>query len=222
MSGAKKTDREVEIPVFDPRPSAAFAVKLLTSAHIPFVLGGRLAVWAWVRDPAEHRFTKDVDVFVPPGFAAAAVLQLRKERFAGEILNLQIGGISAQWKNLKDKTQSIKIDFIERTNPEWGDIGSLVKEAILEADEALRTVKIGSTTLPLVSIDYLILFKLVSGREKDDDDIVDLLRQSEVNVDFLRTKLKTEPTLQSCRSRFEDFLRRTHHAKAKRTYNEGF
>ncbi len=212
--GQRTTPRSRPLPVFDPGPSGAFAREALDAAQVTGVLIGRLAVWSWLADEARHRFTKDLDLAIAPADLPAVCAWL--EARGVQAHDLPMGGVAVRLPVADAGGPSVCVDFITRSNPEWGDFGLLMAELIADAVASGHTVRVGGTTLPVASPTYLALSKLVAGRDKDLEDLSDLLREAEVDVAALRTKLSTTPTLAVLRSRFEELLERVGHPLARR------
>lgn len=218
-SSKRDTPKSTPIPAFNPAQSGEFAAAALAGACVPGVLIGRLAVWSWLSNEDEHRFTKDLDLAVARADLPAVRAWLRENRVATR--ELPIGGVAVRMDSADadDETNAIRVDFIDRTSEEYGDFGDLVTAAVADAQNRNQTVRVGKANLLVVSPTYLVLLKLIAGRRKDDDDVEDLLRQAEVDVDFIRATLTSHPNLAVFRSRFEDKLVRTGHARARRDYN---
>jgi len=216
----RTTPKSTPIPSYDPAPSGDFAAQALTGAGVTGVLIGRLAVWSWLTRGDTHRFTKDVDIAVAQAELPAVRAWLRAHDIQG--LELPIGGVAVRLADpggTEDQAKTIRVDFIDRTNPEYGDFGDVVTAAVADARQRNQSVRIGKSELLVVSPTYLVLLKLIAGRGKDDDDIEDLLRQAEVDVGFLRKTMAAHPKLAAFRSRFEDKLMRMGHADARRDYD---
>ncbi|MBI2376149.1 MAG: nucleotidyltransferase [Deltaproteobacteria bacterium] len=143
---------------FDPGPSVAAAVRALEADGSRFVLIGGLALEAW----GVGRSTKDVDFAVLVGAAESAAghfdAAFRKP--------LRIGGVG-----IRDPERAIKIDFIDRRFY----FRDLYRELMEEASAANRSVSVSGIEVPLVSLEYLLATKLVSGEPKDDFDVRRLL-----------------------------------------------
>jgi hypothetical protein len=224
MSGYRRTTpRQSPVPAYDPAPSGAFAARALAGAGVEGALIGRLAVWSWLSDEGSHRFTKDVDLAVSRSDMPALRAWLATEGV--HALELPIGGVAVRLPDPTaagslDAIASVRVDFIERTNAEYGDFGDVFGAAVADAQARGQRVQIGDTALLVVSPTYLVLLKIIAGRAKDDDDIEDLLRQAEVDVDFLRETMRQHRGLAAFRTRFEDKLRRIGHAQARRDDEE--
>ncbi|MBI4817720.1 MAG: hypothetical protein HY791_15770 [Deltaproteobacteria bacterium] len=146
------------IEPFDPRPSVEAAVWALQTTQAPFVLIGGLALEAW----GVGRSTKDVDFAVPVGAAEAAAGLFDPETRKP----LRIGGVG-----IRAPKNGIKIDFIDRRFY----FRELYRELLEEAASANRSVSVSGIEVPLISLEYLLATKLVSGEPKDDFDVRRLL-----------------------------------------------
>lgn len=159
-SGNKK-DAPITLDVFDPIPSIHAAAAALDASGTPFALIGGVALDAW----GVPRATKDVDFAVPYGKAEEVAKLLEAPSL--QTRPLRIGGVA-----LRDAVRNLRIDFIDRRFY----FGPLFREAIAEAAEAARKVRVGERDVPLVSLEYLLAMKLVSGEDKDDIDAGRILR----------------------------------------------
>ncbi len=159
--------------IFDPNPSLRFALKLFLKAGVTkFALIGKLAMWVYLEDESQHEFTKDVDF-------AVFLNESNKieEQASTQGLNynhLHIGGIGIREKG-------INIDFIDRR---LHKIDRLFGEAI---ENASGEVFVDENKIPVVSLDYLIAMKMVSGEPKDDTDLKKLLCLKNVNYKKARS-----------------------------------
>jgi len=152
---------------FDPNPSLIYALQLLEEAGISiFALIGKLAMWVHLEDESQHQYTKDVD------FAISLEDSTKLENVISEkgirFKYLQIGGISI-------REQGINIDFIDRR---LHGVQSLFAEAISNSPSE---VVVDQYKIPVVSLEYLIAMKIVSGEPKDDSDLKLLLSLQNVN-----------------------------------------
>ncbi len=177
---SKTNAKKMELPKFDPEPSGEFAYKALRETHVKGILIGRLAVWAWVEDPARQAFTKGFDIAISQGDQPAIISYLTKKGF--KIRELSIGGF-----NITDEHENIKVDFIHRNSIEWGDLSRLFEEAIEKSIENNHTVAIGEKSLFLVPVEYLISMKIGTAERKDEDDAKHLLEMVDsVDINKLR------------------------------------
>ena len=217
----KTPPKPIQIPAFDPRNSGEFAARVLAKVGVDGVLIGRLAIWAWVPDSGKHRFTKDVDLAVLPAELADLRATVRAEKLATR--ELPIGGFAVRLPNPidpADEAGEIRVDFIDRTNLEWGDFGDVVAAAILDARQTGQRARLGRAELLVVSPSWLVILKLLSGRGKDDEDIKDLLRMVDVDVPFIRTQFQRFTNLAGLRTRFEEALVAMGHRAARRDDGE--
>lgn len=125
---------------FDPVPSAAFGVKILNRSKAPRALIGRVAMWYWLDDEADHELTKDVDFAVPQA-SMPSILDALHETEA-EVSQLVIGGINARIAQ-----RGILAGFIDRSSEEWGNLQPLYLDAI-RAAEAQDDVFEGAPVAP--------------------------------------------------------------------------
>lgn len=177
MTGSGKSERrKSELRAFDPAPSAAAAAAALASLDASCALIGGLAMDAW----GMERATKDLDLAVPLGVAeqASALMTARAT------MPLRIGGMA-----VRDPENDIRVDLIDRRF----HFSALFAAAIEEARQSLRTVRVGVTELPLVSLEYLLAMKLVSGDPKDDADVRRILTRDD--LDYAAARHATEQHL---------------------------
>ena len=156
-----------QFKTFDPNPSLKYALLLLAEARIKkFALIGKLAMWVHLEDESQHQYTKDVDF--------AIILSDTKkieELVNSKNLNFtqwQIGGIGL-------REQGINIDFIDRR---LHGVTSLFNEAI---ENTSTEVSVEEETIPVVSLEYLVAMKAVSGEPKDENDLRILLSLEKLN-----------------------------------------
>jgi hypothetical protein len=154
-----------EIQPFDPSPSVMAAATVLEQKGTGFALIGGLALEAW----GIPRATKDVDFAVPVGVAEAAAEALRSA--TTEIRPLRIGGVG-----IRDSTRGLRIDLVDRRF----HFGALFQEAIREANASGRKASVGGRNVSLVSMEFLLAMKLVSGEPKDDIDARRILQREEL------------------------------------------
>ena len=62
---ARRKAKPRPLPTFDPVPSAQFGLEILDRSKSRRALIGRVAMWYWLDDEADHEYTKDVDFAVP-------------------------------------------------------------------------------------------------------------------------------------------------------------
>src|SRR5215510_1180252 len=144
-----------EIQPFDPGPSVTAAATVLEQQGAGFALIGGLALEAW----GIPRATKDADFAVPVGVAEGAAEALRTP--TTEIRPLRIGGVG-----VRDSQRGLRIDLVDRRF----HFGALFHEAIAEANASGRKARVGGFDISLVSLEFLLAMKLVSGEPKDDID----------------------------------------------------
>ncbi len=173
--------RKLELLKFDPEPSGIFACKVLVETNVKGILIGRLAVWAWVEDPARQVYTKDLDIAISQKDQNVIVSHLAQKGF--KVRELSIGGF-----NVTAEQDNVKVDFIHRNSPDWGDLSRLFEEAIEKAYESRQTVTLGEISLYLVPVEYLISMKMGTAEQKDEEDIKYLLEMvDDVDVHALRS-----------------------------------
>ncbi len=175
MSGEKRNEPERyaepinhgEVPSFDPKPAARLAASILKNARANFAIIGRVAMWTYL-PPEQQEFTKDLDLAVSTEHIAAVVAEVRRRKL--KYHQLSIGGIA-----VRDGER--KIDFIDRRLYH----AALFREAIEAALRDGRVVSVGRVKMPLVSAEYLVAMKMVSGEPKDDRDAKRLLEHVKLN-----------------------------------------
>ena len=195
---------------FDPLPSTTFGVKILSRSKAPGALIGRVAMWYWLDDEADHELTKDVDFAVPQASMPSILDALRETE--AEVSQLVIGGINARIAR-----HGILADFIDRSSEEWGNLQPLYLDAI-RAAEAQDDVYEGA---PVAPPEHLVAMKLAAGTDKDERDAIRLLAKvKDLDVDRIRDLIRKflGPGLLG---RFEECLRRAGHPQARRAYTAG-
>jgi hypothetical protein len=160
-----------EVQAFDPGPSVATAVAALEKQRALFALIGGLALEAW----GIPRATKGVDFAVPVGVAESASEALRMP--TTEVRPLRIGGVG-----VRDAQRGLRIDLVDRRF----HFGSLFQEAIREANASGRKARVGGHDVSLVSLEFLLAMKLVSGDPKDDIDVRRILQREELQYAMAR------------------------------------
>ncbi|MDY0005013.1 MAG: hypothetical protein RBU30_27185 [Polyangia bacterium] len=163
-SGSRNEQRAepVRLPEFDPKPSARFAVEILTEAGAPYALIGRVAMWSLLPG-GNVGFTKDVDFAVPRSAELGILKALAGRGIAPR--SLPIGGWAV-------REPEIRVDFIDRRE---GGLHTLYEEAIEEAQTAGGRADIGGSTVPVVLPEHLVAMKIVAGEDRDETDAVELL-----------------------------------------------
>ena len=150
-----------QFKTFDPNPSLKYALQLFEEAGISdFSLIGKLAMWVHLEDESQHQYTKDVDfaILLNDNSKLEEVVSKKCKSYK----YLQIGGIGI-------REQGINIDFIDRR---LHGVQSLFSDAISNSS---TEVVVDQYTIPVVSLEYLIAMKIVSGEPKDDSDLKILL-----------------------------------------------
>lgn len=195
---------------FDPVPSTSFGVEILNRSKAPRALIGRVAMWYWLDDEADHEFTKDVDFAVPQASVPSILNALRET--GAEVSELTIGGINARITR-----RGIRADFIDRSSEEWGNLQPLYLDAI-RAAETQDDVFEGA---PVAPPEHLVAMKLAAGTDKDERDAIRLLAKvKDLDIDATRDLIRKflGPGLLG---RFEECLRRAGHPLARRAYTAG-
>src|SRR5262249_5751531 len=149
----------------DPAPSVNAAATALGQQGAGFALIGGLALEAW----GIPRATKDADFAVPVGVAEAAAETLREP--TTEVRPLRIGGVG-----VRDSQRGLRIDFVDRRF----HFAPLFQDAISEANASGRKARVGGRDVSLVSLEFLLAMKLVSGEPKDDVDVRRILQRQEL------------------------------------------
>jgi hypothetical protein len=160
-----------EVELFDPRPSVAAAAAALNEQGVDFALIGGFALDAW----GIPRATKDVDVAVPVGAAEKAGEALRSA--TTEIRPLRIGGVG-----IRDTERGLRIDLVDRRF----HFAALFRDAIHEARSSGRLARVGGQDISLVSLEFLLAMKLVSGESKDEIDARRILQREELQYSHAR------------------------------------
>lgn len=158
--------------VFDPNPSLRFALELFSKAGVTrFALIGKLAIWVYLEDESQHEFTKDADFAVLLNDIAKIENQASAQGVSYGYLH--IGGVGVREKG-------VNVDFIDRR---LSGVDRLFSEAI---ENASGEVYVDEIKIPVVSLDYLIAMKMVSGEPKDDNDLKKLLALEKVDYQNAR------------------------------------
>lgn len=198
------------LPAFDPVPSARFGLEILDRSKSRHALIGRVAMWYWLDDEADHEHTKDVDFAVPQASVPSIVHVLHQT--GAEVSQLTIGGVNARIPK-----QGIRADFIDRSSEEWGNLQPLYLDAILAA-EAQDDRFEGS---PVAPPEHIVAMKLAAGTDKDERDAIRLIAKvKDLDVEATRGLVRKflGPGLLG---RFEECLRRAGHPLARRAYSAG-
>ncbi|MBF0353360.1 MAG: hypothetical protein HQM11_20200 [SAR324 cluster bacterium] len=164
-----------QIPVFDPNPSLRSSLKLLRECGITnFALIGRIATWLYLPSDRQQ-FTKDVDFAILTQDSSKMEETLKQQGLKVHLL--PIGGVAVRESDLI-------VDFIDRR---LDGFDLLFREAI---ENARRDIEMFGEIVPVVSLQYLITMKLVSGEPKDDLDVKTLLLAEKIDYDGLRVLVK--------------------------------
>ena len=198
------------LPTFDPVPSANFGLDVLNRSNAPRALIGKVAMWYWLDDMADHEYTKDVD-FAVPRASLPAILEILRGTEA-EVSQLNIGGVNARIEN-----RGIRTDFIDRSSEEWGDLQPLYLDAI-RAAAAQEDVFEGA---PVAPPEHIVAMKLAAGTDKDERDAIRLIAKVK-DLDIAATRDLVRKFLgPGLLGRFEECLRRAGHPLARRAYSAG-
>ena len=208
MSGKHDEERTIELPFFDPRPSARLGAELLTGAGVRFALIGKVAMWTFLPADAQE-FTKDVDFAV----SKHAIEPIRAALAARGIVprELPIGGLGV-------REGDVRIDFIDRRE---GGLDRLFEEAIEDAVTNGSRASVGDLKFPVARLEYLIALKVVSGEDKDESDVVRLLRTlPAIDLRFARAVIERHGGPGSA-NRLDALARRAGRPDARPEYRNG-
>ena len=161
-----------EVQPFDPHPSVSAAAEALAAQGADFALIGGLALDAW----GIPRATKDADFAVPVGAGERAADTIRGP--ATDVHPLRIGGVG-----VRDAARGLRIDLVDRRF----HFAPLFAEAIQEAVRSGRKARVAGLDVALVSLEFLLAMKLVSGESKDDSDVRRILQREELRYADART-----------------------------------
>ncbi|MDM8523744.1 nucleotidyl transferase AbiEii/AbiGii toxin family protein [Desulfococcaceae bacterium HSG8] len=165
-----------QFKTFDPNPSLKYALQLLNEANISkFSLIGKLAMWVHLEDESQHQYTKDVDFAILLNDISKLEEVVSKK--CKSFRYLQIGGIGI-------REEGISIDFIDRR---LHGVQYLFSDAI--ANSSVK-VTVDQYNIPVVSPEYLIAMKIVSGEPKDDNDLKMLLTLKNFSYEKTRAIVK--------------------------------
>jgi hypothetical protein len=206
----RRKSRPSNLPVFDPAPSIAFGARILHDANAKHALIGKIAMWYWLENPADHEYTKDVDFGVEQSSIPQIIDVLRES--GAEIRQLSIGGVNAQVPD-----QGIRADFIDRSSEAWGNLQPLFVSAIHAASKSEDAFQ----GVPVTPPEHLVAMKVAAGTDKDERDAIRMLAKvSDLDVD--RTRAIVRDFLGAAGiGRMEECLRRAGHPKARRAYEAG-
>jgi hypothetical protein len=207
---APRRAKAPKLPTFDPVPSTEFGLQILKDAKARHALIGKVAMWYWLDDMADHEYTKDVDFAVFQS-SIPAILQ-RLHATEAKVSQLFIGGVNAQVPE-----KGIRADFIDRSNEEWGNLQPLYAEAI----EAALSGEDRFQDVPVTPPEYLVAMKLGAGTDKDERDCIRLLAKVlDLDVELARN-LTRKYVGPAGIGRLEECLRLAGHPKARRAYTAG-
>lgn len=139
---------------------------------------GGLALDAW----GIPRATKDAGFAVPVGAAEKAADSLRGP--ATEVRPLRIGGVG-----VRDSQRGLRIALVDRRF----HFAGLFQEAIRDARASGRTARVGGYDVSLVSLEFLLAMKLVSGEPQDEVDARRILQRQELRYADAREIVRTSP-----------------------------
>ena len=197
--------RRLPVAKFDPRPSAEFAATLLRDAGIPHALIGRVAVWSWLPTD-QHGYTKDLDIAVPESSMPRLVRLLARRKVRTQ--PLRIGGLSVE-------RRGVRVDFIDRR---VDGFGPLFEEAVAVARKAGNVADIDGIKLPVVPPEYLIAMKMIPATDKDEEDVLRLLRARR-SLDYaVARKLVRKHGGAMTANRLDELARRAGRPDAPRSY----
>jgi len=207
---ARRKAKPRPLPTFDPVPSAQFGLEILDRSKSRRALIGRVAMWYWLDDEADHEYTKDVD-FAVPQVSIPSILEVLHQTDA-EVSQLTIGGVNARISK-----QGVRADFIDRSSEEWGNLQPLYLDAI-RAAEAQDDQFEG---IPVAPPEHLVAMKLAAGTDKDERDAVRLIAKVK-DLDIEATRALVRKFLgPGLLGRLEECLRRAGHPRARRAHSLG-
>jgi len=125
----------------------------------------------YLEDESQHEFTKDADFAVL--LNESAKIEKEATTLGANYNYLNIGGIGV-------REHGINVDFIDRR---LSNVDPLFREAI---ENATGEVYVDEIKIPVVSLDYLIAMKMVSGEPKDDNDLKKLLSLQKADYQNVR------------------------------------
>ena len=148
--------------------------RILQATNIEAVLAGGWAVW---RHGYSARVTQDVDISIP----ADRIEEFQRVATVSgfELLPIKPG----RWPKMMHKETGIQVDIL------------------LEGARPGRASKLAPTTIPhpkemgaepgrlrYITLPALVVLKLAAGRERDDSDVVELIRSNKNQIDALRSE----------------------------------
>src|SRR3954465_8474735 len=148
----RRTAKTPPLPTSDPGPSRQCGLEGPDPSKSRRALIGRVAMWYWLDDEADHEHTKDVDFAVPQASIPSILEALHQTDAA--VSQLTIGGVNARISK-----QGVRTDFIDRSNEEWGNLQPLYLDAI-RAAEAQDDQFEG---IPVAPPEYLVAMKPAAG-----------------------------------------------------------
>lgn len=149
--------------------------RILQATHIEAVLGGRWAVW---RHGYSARVTQDLDIALP----ADRIDEFRQVAAVSgfDLLKDQPG----RWPKMIHQETGVQVDIL----PEGGRPGRPAKLAPTTIPHPrLMGAKAGQ--LQYMTLSSLIVLKLAADRERDQSDVVELLRANIDQVPALRKEV---------------------------------
>jgi Uncharacterised nucleotidyltransferase len=149
------------------------AAAALREAHVPFVLGGGLAIWARGGPETEH----DIDFFVKPGDAERAVRALADAGFRTE--EPPEGWLYKGWRG------GDMVDLI------YAPSGLDVDDELLERAEELE---VHAVRMPVMRAEDVLVAKLLAMREHqvDYDSVLEIARTVREQIDWDEVRARTD------------------------------
>jgi hypothetical protein len=169
---------------------------------------GKVAMWNWLDDEADHECTKEVDFAVPLP-SVPRILEVLHQTEA-EVSQLNIGGVNARLANL-----GIRTDSIDRSSEEWGNLQPLYLDAIRAAESQDDRFE----EIPIAPPEHLVAMKLAAGTDKDERDAIRLMTKvKDLDINAIRDLVRRflGPGLLG---RMEECLRRAGHPLARRAFS---
>jgi len=152
--------------------------KRLNKHRIPYMIIGGQAVLLY----GEPRLTKDIDVTLGIGIDGFEVIMKTVQNLALRILVNNPREFVQQTMvfPVMDEKSGIRIDFIFSFSP-------YEKQAI----ERAKDVKLGRATVKFVSLEDLVIHKIIAGRARDLEDVRSmLLKNTDYDVGYISKWLK--------------------------------
>lgn len=207
---ARRTAKSPLLPTFDPVPSARFGLEILDQSKSRRALIGRVAMWYWLDDEADHEYANSVALAVPQA-RIPSILEVLHHSEA-EVSQLTIGGVNARISKL-----GVRTDFIDRSSEEWGNLQPLYLDAIRAAEAQDDRFE----GLPVAPPEHLVAMKLAAGTDKDERDAIRLIAKVK-DLDIESTRGLVRKFLgPGLLGRLEECLRRAGHPQARRAYSLG-